>query len=180
MDACKASTKPVAAESFKALDALSGIAIRVHDVMTLKKTLGRNGIDFAIRMYMRLEFMSEARVLHTGPQPMTAFESAIALFGPNVPGYVIDLTKDSSTSSSTSSTKKRAGKKGQDGKPKFCCWYCGSLEHYVSNKAHPDRSKLEQATKDLILKCIADAGQTDALKAEEVKKVKAYWSRLSL
>ena len=45
---------------------------------------------------------------------------------------------------------------------------------------HPVKSKLSQETKDMILKRIKAADQTEAAKEEEVGKVKAYWSRLAL
>ena len=130
-------------------------------------------------MYLLLEYMSETRILYTGPSALRAFRDAVAMVGPNISGYsgVIDLTAgaDASATKTKGKTKSKTASK-----PKFCCWQCGSLEHYVNNKDHPDRTPITKQIKDLILKRVASSSQPANLREAEVKKIKAYWSRHSL
>ena len=190
IDTCRGSSSEIAPASILALDKLSEIAIRVHDMMFRAKTLGDNNMRFQVRMYMHLEYMSETGTLHVGPQAMVTFRDAIDVFGMKVPGFVVDLTgglvctpvaASPTKGASASKGKKTARFRSSGNKPKFGCWLCPSMDHYVTKESHPTREKLSDVMKSSILTRIDYCKQfPEAEREAEKKRVREYWVKHKL
>ena len=193
IDTCRSSESASAAASIVALDKLSEMAIRIHDMMSRAKSMGDDNMRFKVRMYMHLEYMSETGKLHVGPQAMATFRDAIDIFGQKVPGFVVDLTgmactpvaaspsKGTPKLSKSSVTKVHNRGRSLLSKPKFGCWLCPSMDHYVNKTSHPTREKLSDVMKSSILTRIDFCKEyPEAEREAEKKRVRAYWLKHKL
>ena len=179
---CQTSKKQKAVVNAAALGELMDICLRVHRNYDRMGTLGENEIRFKARMFLHLQYACQYRVVHANSIAMTVFEDATDPFCARLPASA----KTSTTKRTPNKTRQASQPQQSDNStPTFCCWLCPRDDHYCNNrKFHPlvngKYAPITEDTKEAILAKIESSPHSAALKAEEKKKVRRFWSQHSL
>ena len=187
---CAASSKDVGVANAVMFYELLDIAVKAHDQMRRRGTLGPEEIRFQIRMYLHTQHATNHGVLYTGASAMRAFESAVDTFGiAKVPRYrSLYRNGGGERGAGRSAGRNAAGynKSTSPVKPVSGCYLCEAADHYANDpKFHPrlangKHASISEDKKKAIIARIEKSALSAEEKTAEKAQVRKYWSQHSL
>ena len=185
---CSSSSKEVGVANAAFFMELLDMAVKVHQQMVRRGTLGPEEIRFEVRMYLHLQYACNYGVMFTGASACRAFEMAVDSFGTAKVPRFRKLMKRSSDGRSGARGAGRGGgyKTPVTAKPASGCYLCPASDHYANDpKFHPlpadgKRAPISPDKKKAILARIDNSSLSVEEKTAEKAQVRKYWSQHSL
>ena len=185
---CASSSKEVGVANAAFFMELLDMAVKVHQQMVRRGTLGADEIRFEIRMYLHLQYACNYGVMFTGASACRAFEMAVDSFGTaKVPRFRKLMKHASDGRSGARGAGKGGGYKTPvTAKPASGCYLCPASDHYANDpKFHPlpadgKRAPVSADKKKAILARIDNSSLSVEEKTAEKAQVRKYWSQHSL